>query len=84
MDLEVREALLAEELEHGLQPPDGLDLSSELNKACAHVDRINGERATEAELLSRLVVRISRVLVDLGMPPSKTFSNFQSQLGKSY
>jgi hypothetical protein len=41
----------------------------ELSKACACVDMINGERAADAERLSRQVMRISHVLVDLGMLP---------------
>jgi hypothetical protein len=49
MVLEVWEALLVEELERGLDPPDKRDLSVELDKAHAHVDRIHGERATEVE-----------------------------------
>jgi hypothetical protein len=50
--LEVWEAILAEELEHGLHPTNGKDLSTELDKAHARVDRIDSERATEAEQLS--------------------------------
>jgi hypothetical protein len=68
-DLVVREAILAEELERGLHPPNGWDPSVELDKAPAHVDKIDGERAAEAEPLSRQVIRISGVLVDLGMLP---------------
>jgi hypothetical protein len=45
----VWEAVLVEELEHSLHPPDGRDLSGELNKAHTCVDRINGERVIEAE-----------------------------------
>jgi hypothetical protein len=69
VDLEVQEAILAEELERGLHPTDEQDLSVELEKACARVDRINGECAIEAEQLSWWVMRISIVLVDLGMLP---------------
>jgi hypothetical protein len=69
VDLEVPEAILAEELERGLHPTDEQDLSVELEKACARVDRINGECAIKAEQLSRRVMRISIVLVDLGMLP---------------
>jgi hypothetical protein len=47
----VREAILAEELERSLHPTDGWDLSVELDKACTCVDRIDDERATEAEQL---------------------------------
>jgi hypothetical protein len=38
MDLEVREAILAGELEHSLHPPDGQDSSAELDKVRARVD----------------------------------------------
>jgi hypothetical protein len=67
MDLEVREVILAEKLEHGLHPIDGQDQSVELDKACVHVDRIDGDRATEPEQLSQRLMRIFVVLVDLGM-----------------
>jgi hypothetical protein len=49
----VREPILVEELERSLHPPDRQDLSTELDKAHARVDRIDGERATEAVQLSR-------------------------------
>jgi hypothetical protein len=39
MDLEVHEALLAEELERGLHPPNGRDLPAELNEARTCVGR---------------------------------------------
>jgi hypothetical protein len=52
MDLEVREVILAEELERGLHPPDGRDPSVDPDKAHTHVGRVDGERATEAERLS--------------------------------
>jgi hypothetical protein len=44
----VWEAILAEDLEHGMHPPNGQDLSAELDKARARVDRIDSECATEA------------------------------------
>jgi hypothetical protein len=56
MDLEVQEVILAEELEHSLHPHDGQGLTMELDKAQAHVDKIDSESATEAERLSRQVV----------------------------
>jgi hypothetical protein len=65
----VREVTLAEELERGLHPPNVWDLSMELDKARSCVDRIDGEHAAEAERLSQQVMRISGVLVDLGMLP---------------
>jgi hypothetical protein len=48
----VREAILAEELECSLHPPDGRQLSVELDKAYACTDRIDGERATKVKRLS--------------------------------
>jgi hypothetical protein len=47
MDLEVWEAILAEELEPGLHPLDGWDLLTELDMARVHMDMIDRERATE-------------------------------------
>jgi hypothetical protein len=76
-------AILAEELEHGLHPTDGRDLSVELDKARASMDRINGKRAAEAERLSQLVVEISNALVDLGMLPIQDIPKSQSRFGKS-
>jgi hypothetical protein len=57
------------ELERGLHPIDGCDLSVELDKARARVHRIDGERVAEAEQLSQQVMRISNVLVDLDLLP---------------
>jgi hypothetical protein len=51
-DQEVQEAILAEEQEHGLHPPDGQDLSVELDRTRTHADRVNGERDIEAGQLS--------------------------------
>jgi hypothetical protein len=59
--------MLAEELEHVPHPPNGQDLSMELDKARARADKIDGKHAAEAERLSWQVMRISGVLVDLGM-----------------
>jgi hypothetical protein len=61
--------ILAQELECGLHPTDGQNLSAELDKARAHVDRINGKCVVEAKRLSQLVEGISNVHVDLGMLP---------------
>jgi hypothetical protein len=66
MDMEVWEAILAEEREHLPHPTDAWELSMELDKAHACLDRIDGERDTEAKRLSQWVIRISNVLVDLG------------------
>jgi hypothetical protein len=43
--LEVRKAILVEELEHGLHPPDGQDPSAELDKVRVRVDRIVDDHA---------------------------------------
>jgi hypothetical protein len=69
MNLEVWVAILAGELQHDLHPPDKRDLSTDLDKAHARMDRIDSEHATEAERLSWHVMQISGVLVDLGMMP---------------
>jgi hypothetical protein len=51
MDLEVREVILAEELEHVPHPIDGRDISAELDKARERADKIDFEHAAEAERL---------------------------------
>jgi hypothetical protein len=61
-DLDVQEAILAEELACGLHPPDGRDLTAELEEIHVCMDRIN-----EAGRLSKLAVEISHSFVDLGM-----------------
>jgi hypothetical protein len=43
IDLGVREAILAEELERGLRHPDGRDLPTGLDKTCARVHEIAGD-----------------------------------------
>jgi hypothetical protein len=45
----VQEVILAEELECGLHPPNGQDLSAELDKTPVHVNRRDGECTYEAE-----------------------------------
>jgi hypothetical protein len=52
-DLGVHEAILAEELEHGLRHPNGRDLPAELDETCAWVHVIVGDRAAKARRLSR-------------------------------
>jgi hypothetical protein len=49
MDLEVREVILAEEMERDKHYPNGWDLLVELDKARAHIERIDTERATKGE-----------------------------------
>jgi hypothetical protein len=49
----VHEAILAEELEHGLHHPDGWGLPVELDKTRARVHRIADDRAAEAGRLLR-------------------------------
>jgi predicted transcriptional regulator len=68
-DLEVHEAILAVERECGLHPPDARDLSVELDKARASVNRMAVDRAVEAERLSRQVVQVASVLVDFSLLP---------------
>jgi hypothetical protein len=47
-DLEVQEAMQAEEQEHNLHPFDGRDLLAELEGLCTRMDGVEGEHATEA------------------------------------
>jgi hypothetical protein len=63
-DLDVQEAILAEELACGLHPPDGRDLTAELEEIHVCMDGIN-----EAGRLSKLAMEISHSFVDLGMLP---------------
>jgi hypothetical protein len=67
--LEVREVILAEELERGPHPTNERDLSTELDKAHMRVDWIDNECAIEVEQLSQWVMRISNVRVNLGLLP---------------
>jgi hypothetical protein len=69
MDLEVQEAIRKEVSECSLHATDGRVLSVELDEAHTRADRMNDEHATEAEQLSWWVIKISDVLVDLGMLP---------------
>jgi hypothetical protein len=48
MDLELRDAFLVEEQEHGLRPTNGQDLSSELDIAHTRVDKISDKHTAEA------------------------------------
>jgi hypothetical protein len=66
-DLEMHEVILAEELEDGLHPPDEQDLSAELDKARACVDRTTDDRVAKAECLSWQVMHVAGILVDLGL-----------------
>jgi hypothetical protein len=59
--------ILEEEQAHDMHPPDGRDLSAELEETHTHVDGIKSERAAKAEQQSQQVVGISNALVDLGM-----------------
>jgi hypothetical protein len=52
-----------------MRPINGWNLSMELDKVCTRVDKINSERAAEAERLSHFVMRISIVLVNMVMLP---------------
>jgi hypothetical protein len=69
MDLEVQEVILVEEQAHGLHPPNGWDLSTELEETPACMDGIKSERGSKAGQLSQLVMGISNTLVNLGMLP---------------
>jgi hypothetical protein len=58
IDLEVCEVILEEELEHGVHPPDGQDLSVELDRAYVSVDRFANDCATEAMRLRDRLYRL--------------------------
>jgi hypothetical protein len=68
-DMKVHEVILAEGLEHGLCPPNGRDLPAELDEAHTHVRRTTDDIAAEAEWLSRQVMQVAGVLIDLGLLP---------------
>jgi hypothetical protein len=51
MDLKVCETILVEELDHDLHPPDGWDLSEELDEARACVGRSADDRTAKSERL---------------------------------
>jgi hypothetical protein len=69
MDLGVREVILAEELEHGLRHLDGCNMLVELDETRAQVHGITDGRATEAGRLSRCLIWVAGVLINLGMSP---------------
>jgi hypothetical protein len=70
-DLEVHEAILAEEIESSMHSSDRCDLSMELDKGCTLADRITDECAAEARQLSQHIMGILSALVDLGTLPIK-------------
>jgi hypothetical protein len=53
MDLGVREAILAKELQCGLRHPDGRDLPAKLDETRTRVHGIADDRVAEAGRLSR-------------------------------
>jgi hypothetical protein len=65
-DLEVGEVILAKELKCDLYPPDGRDLSAELDKAYTSVDRTAGDSAAKVEGLSWHIMLVAG---DLGLLP---------------
>jgi hypothetical protein len=69
MDLKVHEGIVAEELECILHHSGGHDLPMELYKARASVNKIVDDRATEVERLSRQLMQVAGILIDLGLPP---------------
>jgi hypothetical protein len=69
MDVEVWEAMLAEEQECGLHSFDGQDVSTELEEIHVCVARVEDECAAEVRKLSKLVMEISNSLVGAGTLP---------------
>jgi hypothetical protein len=64
----VREVIVVEELEHGLRCFNGRDLPMELYMARAWANKIARDWAAEAERLSRQLVWVANILIDLGLP----------------
>jgi hypothetical protein len=71
----VQEAILAEELERGLHPFVGWDLSVELDKAHACMNRTTSDRATETERLFSKSCRFSASWSTWACCPSRKFPN---------
>jgi hypothetical protein len=63
-----REAIHAEELERHMRHPDGWNLPVELDETRARVHRIADDQVDEAGRLSRQLVPVAGVLIDLGLP----------------
>jgi hypothetical protein len=68
-DLGLCEAALVEEQSRGLNPWDNREELTELVELRRRLEEAEVERITEAGQLAILVGDISKVLVDLGMPP---------------
>jgi hypothetical protein len=64
----VCEVILAEELERNVHYPNGRDLPAELDEAFSRVHGIAGDRTIEAGWLSRQLIWVAGVLIDLGLP----------------
>jgi hypothetical protein len=85
MDLEVREAKLAEEHACGLHSFNGRDLSAELGELHMRVARVEDECTAEAGKLSMFVIEASNALVSLGrLPLSKILPSSQRRLRRSW
>jgi hypothetical protein len=69
MDLEVCVAIVVEELERSLRYLHRRDLPVKLYKARTRANEIASDRVAKAERLSRQLMRVAGVLIDLGLPP---------------
>jgi hypothetical protein len=69
MDLVVPEVILAEDLERSLRHPNRNDLPMELDETHAWVCGIADDRAADVGRLSRQLVWVAGVLIDIGLPP---------------
>jgi hypothetical protein len=85
----VCEAILFEELESGLRHPNRFDLLAELDETHARVHGIADDRATEAGWLSRRLIQVAGVLIDLGLsvvgqnPPTGVDRQHESREARS-
>jgi hypothetical protein len=70
----VREPILAEELERVLPHPDACDLPVKLDEIHVRVHRIADDRAAKAGKLSRQLIQVAGVLIDMGLPPIEEIS----------
>jgi hypothetical protein len=68
-DLKVWEAMLVLAQEHVLNPCDGQDLLAELVELREHLAGVKEEHVAETKELAALVVKTSKALADLVLPP---------------
>jgi hypothetical protein len=84
MDLEVHEAILVEQLECSLRPPDGQDLSVEMDEARTCVDKTAMIVPPKPNDYRGRSCRLSVSWSTWACFLLRKFPNYQRQLGKSY